>query len=124
VSLVVCDRDRPAVFESSPERVVRRDPAGGVSVCTNHFVGPGLASLTPPDTFGTVRRHRLLEWVASSGRRLGGGELFGVLQAVNMGPLTIQSMVFEPARLRLHLSIGPGPVSATPPTELRVAEWF
>lgn len=124
VSLVACDRDSPAVFEMSPERVVRRDPARRVSVCTNHFVGEGLASRYPPDTFGSSRRHRLLERVAASGSRLGVADLFGTLHAVNLGPFTIQSMVFEPRRLRLHLSIGPGPTTARPPTELRLSEWF
>jgi isopenicillin-N N-acyltransferase-like protein len=124
VSLVVCDRETPTVFELSPERVVRRDPVRGVSVCTNHFVGAGLASPYPPDTFGSVRRHRLLGRVATSGSRLGLADLFAVLHAVNMGPMTIQSMVFEPTRLRLHLSLGPGPTTALAPTELRLADWF
>ncbi|MBA4064396.1 MAG: hypothetical protein C0501_11915 [Isosphaera sp.] len=124
VSLVVCDRDGPAVLEVGPGAVVRRDPADGVSVCTNHFVGPGLASARPANTFGTVRRHRLLERVVRAGRRLGVADLFATLHAANLGPFTIQTMVFEPARLRLHLALGPGPSSALPPTELSLADWF
>ncbi len=124
VSLVVCDREGPAVLEVGPEAVVRRDPPAGVSVCTNHFVGPGLASPVPPDTFGTVRRHRLLERVVAAGGRLGVADLFATLHAANLGPFTIQTMVFEPARLRLHLSMGPGPASARPPAELSLADWF
>lgn len=124
VSVVLCDRRTAAVLEVSPDAVVRRDPTAGVSVCTNHFVGPGLASHHPPDTFGSVRRHRLLDRAATSGSRLGVADLFGVLHAVNMGPLTIHSMVFEPARLRLHVSLGEGPATAIPPTELALGDWF
>jgi hypothetical protein len=51
-------------------------------------------------------------------------DLFAVLHAVNMGPMTIHSMVFDPARLRLHLSLGKGPATAIPPTELPLGEWF
>jgi hypothetical protein len=33
---------------------------------------------------------------------------------VNQGPRTIHTMVFEPEKLILHLSIGRGPTSAKP----------
>ena len=36
------------------------------------------------------------------------------MHAVNQGNHTIQTMVFEPAILVLHLSIGAGPTSARP----------
>ena len=36
------------------------------------------------------------------------------MDEVNMGRMTVQTMVFEPAILVLHLSIGPGPTSAKP----------
>ena len=124
VSLVACDQVEVAVFECSPERVERRDAEGGVSICTNHFRSKSLAVASPPDTFGSVGRHRLLERVVASGSELGVTDLFAILHAVNMGPLTLHSMVFEPANLRLHLSIGPGPASAIPPTELRLSDWF
>jgi hypothetical protein len=31
-----------------------------------------------------------------------------------MGPLTVQTMIFEPAELKLHLAIGSCPSSALP----------
>jgi hypothetical protein len=124
VSVVLCDRRTSAVLEVSPELVVRRDPARGVSVCTNHFLGTGAVRRSPVETFGSARRHRLLERVAAGGGQLGVAELFGLLHETNMGPLTIQSMVFEPAGLRLHLAMGEGPASALPPTERKLEEWL
>jgi hypothetical protein len=41
-------------------------------------------------------------------------ELRKQLDACNLGTLTLQTMAFEPATLRLHLSIGKSPASAQP----------
>ncbi len=43
------------------------------------------------------------------------------LQAANQGSWTIQTMVFEPAALKIHLSIGAGPTSARPLTTIDLA---
>jgi hypothetical protein len=124
VSLVLCDPDTSAVLEVTPRSVVRRAPSHAMSLCTNHFLSPGHADDQLPTLFGTDRRHRLLEQVAASRSRLGVPDLFATLHAVNMGPLTIQSMVFEPRHLRLYLAIGNPPTTVQPPTELRLSEWF
>ena len=42
------------------------------------------------------------------------------LHQVNMGKLTVQSMVFEPEPLVLHLSIGSPPASANPMKKLEL----
>ena len=42
------------------------------------------------------------------------------LHAANMGELTLQSMLFEPARKRIHAAFGRGPTSAISPTALDV----
>ena len=44
------------------------------------------------------------------------------LQEANAGPLTMQSMIFEPATLVLHLAIGSLPSSAQPMQRLPLAE--
>jgi hypothetical protein len=36
------------------------------------------------------------------------------LDEANQGWLTLQSMIFEPAEMKLHLAIGPCPTSALP----------
>ena len=43
------------------------------------------------------------------------------LHAVNKGNETIQTMIFEPTSLRLHLAIGKGPSSALPMKQLDLA---
>jgi hypothetical protein len=124
ISLVLCDRRTSAVLELCPGAVVRRDPPTGVSVCTNHYVTPELRTWNTPNNFGTDERFRILERMTTAGRQFGVTDLFAVLHAVNNGPLTLQSMVFEPARLRVHLRIGEGPATAHSPTELRLADWL
>lgn len=78
-----------------PGTVVRRNPAGGVWLRGNPF-----------DTRGRLAR---LERLAAD---------------VSQGPLTLQSMVFEPRRLALHLALGDGPATRHDPAELRLAEPF
>jgi hypothetical protein len=46
------------------------------------------------------------------------------MDAVSQGPLTIQTMVFEPASLRLHLAIGSCPSSKLPLKELELGPLF
>ena len=42
------------------------------------------------------------------------------LDAVNQGRLTLQTMIFEPAALKLHLAIGKCPASKLPLKELEL----
>jgi hypothetical protein len=49
---------------------------------------------------------------------------WAALAGVSQGPLTLQSMVFEPRRLAVHVALGAGPATRTPPTELSLAAWF
>jgi hypothetical protein len=124
ISIVLCDRETAAVLEVLPGIVDRPRPVRGASVCTNHFVAPGLALSNPPDTFGSDRRHRILCRLAESHDRLGVTDVFRALHLVNMGPMTMQSMVFEPVPLRLHLAIGEGPATLRTPTVLNLGDWF
>jgi hypothetical protein len=124
ISVVLCDRRTAAVLEICPNSVVRRDPTTDVCVCTNHFLSPALKSWHAPNTFGSAYRLRVLERMTTASRRFGVSDLFAILHTVNGGPLTLQSMVFEPAHLSLHLSIGKGPASAYSPTELRLTDWL
>jgi len=43
---------------------------------------------------------------------------------VNLGGLTVQTMIFEPATLKLHLAIGSCPSSALPMKELDLKPLF
>jgi isopenicillin-N N-acyltransferase like protein len=46
------------------------------------------------------------------------------LDEANMGELTVQSMIFEPAALKLHLAIGACPASSLPMKTLELAPLF
>jgi hypothetical protein len=51
-------------------------------------------------------------------------DLFPELDAVNQGTLTLQTMAFEPATKKLHLSIGRIPSSKGPVRTLELRELF
>ena len=46
------------------------------------------------------------------------------LDEVNMGRMTVQTMIFEPAALKLHLAIGSCPSSALPLKPLELGPLF
>ena len=52
--------------------------------------------------------------------KIGISDLAKKLNAVNQGPLTMQTMIFEPAELLLHLSLGPCPASKQPLKEIQL----
>jgi hypothetical protein len=124
VSVTVCDRQTQAVFELSPEAVARRDPERGAVVCANHFLGPVRTNLGRSNPFDTRGRLARLLRFAGAPERLSVEGAWAALDGVSQGPLTIQSMVFEPARLAVRLALGEGPATRLPPAELRLAEWF
>ena len=71
----------------------------GVCACTNHFRTPELA------TSKFCRRYPLLD-PGQQADKLGLDDLAHKLDQVNQGGLTIQTMIFEPQTLKLHLSLG------------------
>jgi hypothetical protein len=44
------------------------------------------------------------------------------MHAVNQGSMTLQSMIFEPRALVLHLAFGKGPATGLPRNRLPLAE--
>jgi predicted choloylglycine hydrolase len=110
--LVVCDRDGGAVFEVTPDRVERRPVADGVLACTNHFLSRDLVNPDQPNSYQTLDRFKQLGDALAKSDRLSPDGVRQLLHAVNQKEMTVQTMVFEPAALRLHLSIGKGPTSA------------
>lgn len=118
LNLAVCDPKTAAVFEITPKTVVRRDPQSGLLPCTNHF-------RTEPLTTGlSCRRYDILLAAGTNRQRMDVALLCDYLHRVNQGVLTIQSMVFEPADLRLHVSLTQPPVSDGPYRALSLAPWF
>jgi hypothetical protein len=106
-ALTVCDKQGGAVFEVTSKTVKVRRSTEGLCACTNHFRTEELAVSTK------CRRFDVLEktWATP---KLGVSDVTKQLHAVNQGRNTMQTMIFEPAALRLHLAYGVGPSSALP----------
>ena len=118
-SLVVADRKRVAVFEITPDRVVVRGPRDGTCICTNHFCTPELRPFVTLNLFKTRDHFAALEQATYQRKEFGVAELQAALHSVCDQEITLQTMIFEPRRLCLHLAIGRLPASAG---ELRVLD--
>jgi hypothetical protein len=117
LSLAVCDLREAAVFEMTPKTVAVRRPDNGLLFCTNHFRTPELMM------FAWCGRYRILE-KSQSLKILGLEDVAKKLDEVNMGRLTVQTMIFEPKPLILHLAIGASPSSALPLKKLELQPLF
>jgi hypothetical protein len=111
-NLVLADRGGIAVFEVTPDRVVVRRAENGTCVCTNHYCMDPLRPRLPIDYFQTYERFQILKRDAGCRETLGLADLHRSLHAVCVSDETLQTMIFEPATLRLHLAIGTCPSSA------------
>lgn len=120
--LTVCDKNGGAVFEFSPSRVAARRPEQGCTVCTNHFNTKELKLTQPKNTSTTLDRFEAVSKARADKKKLGVAEIQKYLHAANQGNQTIQTMVFEPGRLTLHLAISDGksPSSALPLKQLEL----
>lgn len=103
-NLAVCDSELAAVFEITPKGVARREAEDSVLACTNHFRMPGLA------VNKACWRYDRLQ-AEGSAQSLGVEDLHRALDLANQGEMTLQTMVFEPSELVLHLAIGSPPSS-------------
>ncbi len=54
--------------------------------------------------------------------RLGVKEVAAFMKATNQGRMTMHTMVFETAPLRIHLAMGPGPATDRPLAVIDLAE--
>jgi isopenicillin-N N-acyltransferase like protein len=113
LSLVVCDPKNNAVFELTPDNVADRHSVDGILACTNHF---RTSELAVPLLKGCHRYRTLVQ--ARRFDELNISDVAKKLDEVNMPGLTVQTMLFEPAALKLRLAIGSCPSSALPLKEL------
>jgi predicted choloylglycine hydrolase len=111
INVAIADRREVAVLEVSPKRVVKRKGMRGVCVTTNHFCCKELRPEKPVNLDQTFERFATLEEVRQREGKVAVDDLRKQLDRVNLGTLTLQTMCFEPATLRLHLSIGKVPAS-------------
>jgi hypothetical protein len=118
LNLSVCDKDGGAVFEITAKNVVVRQPEEGVVACTNHFCSKELGTGVKCDRLPKLDASR------SAKEKIRLAEVAKKLDAVSFRDGTLQTMVFEPAALKLHLAIGKCPSSALPLTEIDLAPLF
>jgi hypothetical protein len=105
--VVLCDRTRGAVVEVSPGGTAARASEDGLCACTNHFrAGRRIAAEVCP-RYATLRQ-------AARQDKLRLEDIARKLHEVNQGAMTVQTMVFAPASLELHLAAGSCPASALP----------
>jgi predicted choloylglycine hydrolase len=123
-NLVLADRKGVAVFEVSPDRVERRGADKGIGACTNHFCTAAMKPKKPFDPARSFWRLATLEKVRSDKDKLRPDDVRKCLDAVNLGDQTLQTMVFEPAKLQLHLGIGKVPSSRVPLRTLELGPLF
>ncbi|HBO45287.1 MAG TPA: hypothetical protein DD670_15440 [Planctomycetaceae bacterium] len=100
----LCDKNKAIVLECTPKNVVRREAVDGLCPCTNHFRTPELALFPVCGRFGRL--------VADAPERFTVLDVAKKMHAVSMPRLTLQSMIFEPAELRLYLAYGKLPATA------------
>jgi hypothetical protein len=117
LNIAICDKRRGAVLEVTTKNVVMRPSESGVCLCTNHFRSRELA--TSKECW---RYDRLLGSLGSKSYSV--PDIAERLHAVNQGPLTLQTMVFDPTSLELHLAFGEGPASRLPMSRVNLAELF
>lgn len=117
LNLAVCDRADAGVLEMTPKTVAVRRGEDGVCACTNHFRTPELALLPVCRRYNKLIETRELELI-------GIADVAKKLHEVNQGKLTVQTMIFEPEPLVLHLAIGAAPASAHPLQKLELAPLF
>jgi hypothetical protein len=116
-NLTVCDKKGGLVLEVTAKNLVTRRPVEGICSCTNHFRTKELATSTRCRRFEILEQTRKLP-------RVGLGDVAGKLDEANQGDWTLQSMIFEPAALKLHVAFGKLPSSKLPLKVLEMAPFF
>ncbi len=115
INLTVCDRKEGKVFEITPKNVKIRPAEMGLGMCTNHFRSPELATDRHCWRYDVLLKSQAL-------KTLGRREIAKKLDEANQKEATLQTMIFEPAALRLDLAIGKGPTSAKPLKTLELSQ--
>lgn len=117
LNLALCDRQGCGVLEFTPKTVVLRRGEEGICACANHFCSKELATFVLPFRYRTLMQAQQLP-------KLGLDDVTQKLDEVNLGRLTMHTMIFEPVPLVLHLAFGSCPSSALPMKRLELAPLF
>ncbi len=112
-NLSIADQQQVGVLEVTTQNVVFRPANQGVCTVTNHFLSKELALPKQNNIYDTLDRLAKLDEHRGNGL-LDVAEVARALHKANLGQLTLQTIVFEPSELTLHLAIGQTPSSALP----------
>ena len=118
MNLAACDRQQAVVFEITPKSVVTRTAENNLLACTNHFRTPELTLMRK------CWRYEILQGFWQRTQPFAWRDVADVMHKVNLGRSTTQTMVFEPAALRLSLALGRPPTSAGPFVTLDLSTFF
>lgn len=119
MNLAVADAERAVVFEITPQSVGVRNPQHDLLACTNHFQLDGLR------TDVDCRRIDLLNSLDGQLPKFDVSNVQAALHSVNQGEMTLQTMIFEPKSLRMHLALGgAAPVSNHPLKTFQLRDWL
>lgn len=121
ISLAICDKSSSAVFEITSKTVSARKAENGICAATNHFRTPELATDTK------CWRYAILE--KCQDKDFGPLDVAAVAKKMDevsqtAGDETLQTMVFEPAMLTLHLALGKPPASRQPLKTIELGPLF
>jgi hypothetical protein len=119
-NLALCDKHGGRVLEITPSQVVARRCLDGIGTCTNHFLSDELKLTIPKNNFTTLDRLATLEKARPGNKKLGVADVQRYLNAVNQGKLTLQTMIFEPAALTVHVAFAAGEMPSSSRTLQRI----
>jgi predicted choloylglycine hydrolase len=105
--LLACDPKSQSIFEITTKNIGVRRPEDGLLFCTNHFL------CEPMKVEAKCWRYPILE-TSRDKQKLSLADVAELLDKVKQGKRTIQTMIFEPTELTIHLAIGLGPTSSKP----------
>lgn len=119
MNLVVCSPRGARIFELTPENVGVRSAEEGILSCTNHFRVEGMC------TDKRCWRYSRLTKLRESIQSFDVAAVHRAMHEVNQGRFTLQTMVIEPADMKLHIVMGgTAPVSARPLKTLDLKPWL
>jgi predicted choloylglycine hydrolase len=122
----VCDKDHGCAFEITTKNVIVRGPVDGICASTNHFRTKELATASPEvlETQENCPRYKALQSKSRDINKFTVEDVHRMMDAASGGESTIQTMIFEPSALRLHVAFGKGPTSALPLKAFDLTKWF
>ncbi|GBD37171.1 hypothetical protein HRbin36_02301 [bacterium HR36] len=112
-NLAICDTRTGGVLEISPRQVSFRGLEQGICACTNCFQTPALAAVGGKNWYRSRERLQVLLALREEAN-VGVAQMHQALHRAHLGAVTLQTMIFEPQALRLHLAMGKCPASALP----------